>query len=78
MPFPIPEPALDRTRAIFNNARTESGLTIDALTERSGLSRMTLLNLAAGRVRGDLRTWVKLAKAFETPLDELLAPIWDE
>ena len=74
--MPTPEPNLDALRAIFIDARERSGLTYDQLSERSGLSRQTLLNIASARYRGDLRTWLLLSRAFETPLDVLLAPVW--
>lgn len=72
------EPDLTQLRAIFVRRRTDAGLTYDQLAERSGLSRQTLLNIASGKVKGDLRTWMLLAKAFETDLDSLLAPTWGE
>lgn len=75
--MPTPEPNLDALRAIFIDARERSGLTYEQLSERSGLSRQTLLNLASGRYRGDLRTWLLLSRAFETPLDTLLTPVWE-
>lgn len=63
-------------RAIFVRQRDASGLTIDELAARTGLARGTLLNLSAGRFRGDLRTWLLLSQAFEVSLDDLLAPVW--
>lgn len=75
--MPTPEPNLDALRAIFIDARERSGLTYEQLSERSGLSRQTLLNLASGRYRGDLRTWLLLSRAFGTPLDTLLTPVWE-
>lgn len=52
-------------------------MSYDVLASRSGLTRGTLINLATGRYRGDLRTWLLLAKAWNTTLDELLAPVWE-
>ena len=72
-----PEPNLDAPRGAFDARRHETGLTYDELAERSGLSRQTLLNLARGKYRGDLRTWLLLARAFDTDLDALLAPVWE-
>lgn len=72
------EPDLTQLRAIFVRRRAEAGLTYDQLAERSGLSRQTLLNLAGGKVKGDLRTWMLLARAFGTDLDALLAPTWSD
>ncbi|MBC9957695.1 helix-turn-helix transcriptional regulator [Yimella sp. cx-51] len=52
-------------------------MSYDALASRSGLTRGTLINLGTGRYRGDLRTWLLLAKAWDVPLDDLLAPVWE-
>ena len=71
------EPDLSQLRAIFVNARARSGLTFEELAERSGLHRQTLTNIARGRANGDLRTWLLLARAFDTRLDDLLEPVWE-
>lgn len=75
--FPVPEPELDRLPAIFSERKTASGLSYDQLANRSGLTRTTLMNLAHGRYHGDLRTWLRLSKAWQISLDELLAPVWE-
>ena len=72
-----PEPDLTRLAEAFQAQRERSGMTFDELAAASGLARQTLLNLSAGRVHGDLRTWVILAKVWDVSLDELVAPIWD-
>lgn len=75
---PVSEPNLDRLQAIFKAHRARSGMSYDQLASRSGLTRGTLINLGTGRYRGDLRTWLLLAKAWDLTLDELLAPVWEE
>lgn len=40
------------------------------------MSRQTLLNLSAGRFRGDIVTWLRLGPAFGVSLDELFAPVY--
>lgn len=52
-------------------------MTFDQLADATGLARQTLLNLSAGRVYGDLRTWAILAKTWDVALDDLIAPIWE-
>ncbi|WP_256594831.1 helix-turn-helix transcriptional regulator [Dermacoccus nishinomiyaensis] len=59
-------------------ARAESGMTFEQLAEASGLHRQTLTNIARGAAKGDLRTWLMLARAFDATLDELLAPVWHD
>jgi len=73
----VGEPDLTQLRVILNRHRDRAGVTFEQLAERSGLSRQTLLNISAGRNYGDLRTWLKLAAAFETSLDEMMASVWD-
>ena len=65
-----------RLREVFNARREASGLTFEQLAEVSGVSRQTLLNLSAGRVRGELLTWLRLAPAFGVSLDELFATVY--
>ncbi|MGW9111692.1 helix-turn-helix transcriptional regulator [Microbacterium sp. NPDC055683] len=72
---PVPEPDLAQLRGIFNDHRHRSGLTYEQLSEQAGISRQTLLNLAAGRFHGDLRTWIKLSRAFGVTLDDLLSSV---
>lgn len=76
--IPVPEPHLERLQGIFKDHRARSGMSYDVLANRTGLTRGTLMNLATGRYRGDMRTWLLLARAWDLPLDELLAPVWDE
>lgn len=75
---PVPEPNLAALQGIFKDRRARSGLSYDQLANRSGLTRGTLINLGTGRFRGDLRTWLLLARAWEISLDELLAPVWED
>jgi len=72
----VPEPDLGRLRTIFNAHRHAANVTFDDLAERSGVSRQTLLNISAGKYNGDLRTWLKLSRAFGIGLDDLLAEVW--
>ncbi|MFT4259870.1 helix-turn-helix transcriptional regulator [Microbacterium sp.] len=71
------DPDLTRLRIIFVAQRDAHGWTYEELAERSGVSRQTLLNISSGKYNGDLKTWMKLARAFNTSLDELLAPVWE-
>lgn len=72
------DPDLSMLRVVFNTRRHETGWTFEELAERSGIARQTLLNLAAGRYRGDLLTWLRLSRAFGIGLDELLRPVWGD
>ena len=72
----MPDPDLAQLRLIFNRRRYESGLTFEGLADVSGISRQTLLNLSSGRFHGDIRTWLRLSRAFDVGLDEMLADVW--
>src|SRR5699024_2150656 len=72
----VGEPDLSQLRGIFDAARRNAGLTFEGLATKSGLSRQTLLNISGGKFQGDLRTWLKLARAFGVSIDELLAKVW--
>ena len=74
---PLPDPDLGRLRHSFDKARVHSGLTYDELAARTGLARRTLLDIATGRSVGTLRTWMLVAPALDTSLDDLTADAWD-
>ena len=44
----------------------------------SGISRRTLINISTGKYRGDLKTWMILARTWGMSLDGLLASAWDD
>lgn len=73
---PQPEPDLTRLRAIFVARRGGAQQTFEELAHASGLSRQTLLNISRGKYRGDLRTWLILARTWDVSLDELMGPVW--
>ena len=54
----------------------QAPLRVETLAEASGISRQTLLNLSSGKYYGDLRTWLRLSRAFSVGLDALLADVW--
>jgi len=53
-------------------------MTFEGLAEASGVSRQTLLNLSSGKYHGDIGTWLRLSRAFDVRLDEMLADVWME
>ncbi|WP_462417889.1 helix-turn-helix domain-containing protein [Kytococcus sp. Marseille-QA3725] len=72
MPF---DPDLSLLRDAFRAQKDRTGLTIDQITERSGLGRMTVMQVSSGQRHGTLETWLRLAHAFDVSMDELLAPV---
>lgn len=73
-----PEPDMSQLAAAFKVHKANSGMTYDQLAEATGLSRQTLLNIAAGRTYGDLRTWLILTRVWEISLDKLNPRVWGE
>jgi len=72
-----PVPNLSALRSVFNQRRAQSKMTYDQLAGATGLSRRTLLNIAAGTYSGDLSTWLILARVWEVGPTELFQPVWD-
>lgn len=72
-----PEPDMSQLAAAFKTHKANSGMTYDQLAEATGLSRQTLLNIAAGRTYGDLRTWLILAKTWGIGMDATTRSVWD-
>lgn len=68
---------MSRLPAIFHEQRALSGMSYDDLAVQSGISRRTLINISTGKFKGDLRTWMILARTWGVSLDELLASTWD-
>ncbi|KQQ65441.1 hypothetical protein ASF63_15380 [Microbacterium sp. Leaf320] len=60
----------------MNERRHAAGFTFEQLAEASGISRQTLLNISSGKYNGDLRTWLKLSRAFGITVDELVGAVW--
>ncbi len=52
--------------------RTERGLTLDALAEKSGLSKAYLSQIESGKRAGTTKTMRAIAKALKVPLDVLV------
>jgi putative transcriptional regulator len=55
--------------------REQRGFSHDALAERTGLSRRTLIDLEKGRSSGTLRSWHLIAQALDIRLAALLAVV---
>lgn len=68
---------MTRLRVAFNARRHASGMSYDDLAGASGISRRTLINIGTGSTRGDIKTWLILARTFGVTLDDLLAPVWE-
>lgn len=72
MDFPTRKPNFPALRLELSKLRAEHGLTYDALAERSGVTRRTLIAMETGTTNGRLESWFRLAQAFGIELGELL------
>jgi transcriptional regulator with XRE-family HTH domain len=53
-------------------ARTDRGLTLDQLADRSGVSRRMIINVEAGTSNASITTLLRLATALSVPLPDLV------
>ncbi len=77
-----PGPNFEALRLELSRRRAEMGLTYDALAEKSGVSRATIIaietakprgrNPGAPSSRGSLESWWRLARALDTDLGSLV------
>lgn len=79
-------PNFEALRLHLSRLRHERGWTYDELSERSGVSRSTLISIETGSSRrsansathGSLVSWYRLALALDIDLGELLRPVYDQ
>lgn len=70
-----PDPNFAALQQELRCLRAERGWSYDDLSEHSGVSRRTLIEIEAGRSIGYLATWHALAHAFGVPFGELAAAL---
>lgn len=79
------EPDFEALRLHLAQLRHDRGWSFDELAARSGVGRATLTAIEDGKPRrnpqaaasrGSLRTWFRLAVAFEIDLGDLLRPLY--
>jgi putative transcriptional regulator len=64
-------------RLAFMRLRSQAGISFDRLAERTGVSRMALINIEHGVNRGSLDTWHRISQALGVPLSDLVARLDD-
>lgn len=82
---PINEPNFIALRSHLARLRHERGWSYDELAARSGVGRATLVALESGKPRrterpsteGTLRTWFRIAQAFDMEIGDFLAPLYE-
>ncbi len=73
--FRIPSAVVDAELDGYHSVyawRTERGLTLDALAEKSGLSKAYLSQIETGKRAGTTKTMRAIANALDVPLDVLV------
>ncbi|WP_206541779.1 helix-turn-helix transcriptional regulator [Leucobacter japonicus] len=81
---PVDEPNFNALRDHLAFLRHERGWSYDELAARSGVGRATLVALESGKPRrsekpateGTLRTWFRIAQAFDLRIGDLVAPLY--
>ena len=68
------DPRIDEIGPRLREARVRSGLTLEALSERAGISPSTLSRLESGKRQANLELLLPLARELRLSLDELVPP----
>ncbi len=61
----------------LRETRKESERSVTYLSRKTGVSRQTIYELEAGRRTGSLETWLKLAAALNTPVEQLSGEVYE-
>lgn len=65
-------PDFGALRAEFRRLRRDSGLTYDALAEKTGVSRRTLISIENGQSNGSVESWYHISRALGTNLADMM------
>ena len=83
----MPPANFEALRLRLVQLRHERLWSYDELAARSGVGRATLVSIESGKprrnlekpaTRGSLETWYRLAHAFDVPLGELVALLYED
>lgn len=69
---PFGMPNFGALQSEFQRLRHQSGLTYDALAEKTGVSRRTLISIENGQSHGSVETWYRISRAFGVNLSDLM------
>src|ERR1700712_2110866 len=70
---PAPEASLDQVGPRLRRLRMQRGKTLTAVAQETGISKSTLSRLETGQRRPTLELLLALSKAYQVPLDDLVA-----
>lgn len=74
----IDEPNYDAVRHALARLRMDRGMTLDQLSGAADVPRSVLTDLEAGRSRGSIQTWYRLATVLEVTVGVLLDHLHDK
>ena len=63
-------------RSEFRRRRSDAGLTYDALAEKTGVSRRTLISIENGQSNGSVETWYNIAGALDIDMSDLMRSLY--
>lgn len=69
-------PNFGALRLEFRRRRNDAGLTYDALAEKTGVSRRTLISIENGQSNGSVDTWYRIAGALDTTMTDLMRSLY--
>jgi transcriptional regulator with XRE-family HTH domain len=69
-------PNFGALRSEFRRRRSDAGLTFDALAEKTGVSRRTLISIENGQSNGSVETWYHIAGALDIDMSELMRSLY--
>ena len=69
-------PNFGALRSEFRRRRSDAGLTYDALAEKTGVSRRTLISIENGQSNGSVETWYRIAGALNVNMSDLMRTLY--
>ena len=75
---PPPEPNFEALHRAARNARHDAGLTLEEVAARSGLHRISVVNLELGKTKGNLKSWHQLAHGLGVDIGDLVRHLADD
>jgi transcriptional regulator with XRE-family HTH domain len=69
-------PNFGALRSEFRRRRRDAGLTYDALAEKTGVSRRTLISIENGQSNGSVESWYRIAGALDIDMADLMRSLY--
>jgi len=69
-------PDFEELRFFLARLRRERHLTLEELSERSGVGRRSIVQLESGHSKGTLETWFRLAEGLDVELGSVVSALY--